>query len=183
MTQAYLVLIDGFEEIEALATLDILRRGGVEVKTVSLTASAQVTGGHNVPVIADCLFDAVDFADAQILIIPGGTTAFNDHKGLKAQVAQFVADGKNVAAICAAPMVLGGLGILDGKKATCYPGFEQYLNGADIQQGAAVVVDGNLITGRGPGLALEFGLQVLETLAGADKRREVSDGLLLTNAG
>lgn len=181
MTQAYLVLIDGFEEIEALATLDILRRGGVEVKTVSLTASAQVTGGHNVPVIADCLFDAVDFADAQILIIPGGTTAFNDHEGLKAQVMQFVEADKKVAAICAAPMVLGGLGVLDGKKATCYPGFEQYLNGADLQAGAAVVVDGDIITGRGPGLAMAFGLQLLEILAGSAKRDEVSAGLLLTD--
>lgn len=180
MAKALLVLIDGFEEIEALATVDVLRRGGVTVQTVSLTQAQVVTGSHAIPVTADVLFAEADFTGADALIVPGGTKAFNDHEGLKARLRDFAADeGKTVAAICAAPMVLGGLGLLQGKQATCYPGFEGYLEGAIVQQGAAVVVDGNIITGRGPGLALAFALQVLEALAGKAVRDTVAKGLLL----
>lgn len=178
MTNAVLVLIDGFEEIEALATVDILRRGGVEVTTASLTDSRTVTGGHQVPVQADALFTEVDAQAADIVIIPGGTTAFDEHAGLKQEVAARAAAGKWVAAICAAPMVLGGLGLLEGKQATCYPGFEQYCKGADIQAVPAVV-DGKVITGRGPGWALEFALTILVQLTGADNAAEVRAGLLL----
>lgn len=181
MSQVLLVLTDGFEEIEALATVDILRRGGVDLQTVSLTEKLTVTGGHDVTVTADCLFEQADFSAAKMLIIPGGTTAFNEHAGLKAQVQAFVAADKHLAAICAAPMVLGGLGILDGKKATCYPGFEQYLSNAEVQDGAAVVVDGRIITGRGPGLAMDFALQILATLKGEASRDDVSKQLLLSS--
>ncbi|PID63732.1 MAG: DJ-1 family protein [Gammaproteobacteria bacterium] len=180
MTQVYLVLTDGFEEIEALATVDILRRGEVNVKTVSLTDSRQVTGAHNVPVVADCLFSGADFDSAELLVVPGGTVAFDQHNGLKAQLKQFVDNDKAVAAICAAPMVLGGLGLLAGKKATCYPSFEQYLTDAEVQDGAAVVVDGNITTGRGPGLAVEFALQLLENLKGKAARDSVAEQLLIS---
>ncbi len=176
----YLVLTDGFEESEALATVDILRRGGVAVTTVSLTANKSVTGGHDISVKADCLFAEADFDEANMLIIPGGTTAFNDHEGLKTQVKHFVEADKKVAAICAAPMVLGGLGVLQGKKATCYPSFEEYLVGADVQLGEAVVVDGHIITGRGPGLAMEFALTLLGELKGEAIRQEVAEQLLLS---
>lgn len=176
---ALLFLIDGFEEIEALTTVDILRRADIDVRTVSLTGKQQVTGGHNIPVIADVLFDAVDIAAADMLIIPGGTVQYNEHTGLKAALPPFVAAGKKVAAICAAPMVLGNLGLLAGKKATCYPGFEQYLQDAQLQSGAAVVVDGNIITGRGPGLAIDFALQIVETLTNVAKRDAIAAQLLL----
>lgn len=177
---AWLFLTDGFEEIEALVTVDILRRAEINVQTVSLTQNLQVTGGHQVPVLADVLLEDVNIAAADMLIIPGGTTQYNEHAGLKAAIPPFLAAGKPVAAICAAPMVLGGLGLLKGKKATCYPSFEKYLQGADVQTGAAVVVDGNIITGRGPGLAMEFALQLVETLSNRAKRDEIAAQLLLT---
>ncbi len=180
MAQVYLVLTDGFEEIEALATVDILRRGGVAVKTVSLTGSLNVMGGHNVSVVADTRFDDVNFADASMLIIPGGTTLFDEHEGLKTVVKQLVEADKYVAAICAAPMVLGNLGLLAGKKATCYPSFERYLAGADMQDGKAVVVDGKIVTGRGPGLAMEFALTLLELLTDSANREAIAQQLLLS---
>ncbi|SHE55873.1 DJ-1 family glyoxalase III [Dysgonomonas macrotermitis] len=179
MKKALIFLVTGFEEIEALATVDVLRRGGVDIKTVSLIDSKTVEGSHGIPVIADQLFDDADFSAADILILPGGTVRINEHEGLKKKVVEFNNAGKNVAAICAAPMVLGGLGILKGKKATCYPGFEKYLDGAELATDEAVVVQGNVITGRGPGLTLDFALQLLEILAGKAKRDEVAKGLLL----
>lgn len=179
MKTALVFLITGFEEIEALATVDILRRGGVDVKTVSLTKDKQVVGSHNIPVVADQLFEDVDFSSAKILILPGGTTNYNTHEGVKERLLDFFKTGREVAAICASPMVLGGLGILNGKKATCYPSFEKYLDGATLTTNEAVVKDGNVTTGRGPGLTFEFALEILEKLEGKDKRTEVAKGLLL----
>ena len=178
MKEVYIFLTTGFEEIEALGTIDILRRGGVNVKSVSLIESKQVEGSHKILVAADLMFDEVNFSDAEMLIIPGGTVKFNEHNGLKETVKAFAQTGKNVAAICAAPMVLGGLGLLKGKKATAYPGFEQYLEGAEFIK-TSVVVDGNIITGRGPGLTMEFALKLLEILEGKAKSDEVAGQLLL----
>lgn len=179
MKEVFIFLTTGFEEIEALATIDILRRGEVNVKSVSLESSKQVDGSHKIPVIADLLFNEVDFSNAEMLIIPGGTVKFNEHEGLKKEVKEFALRGEKVAAICAAPMVLGGLGLLKGKKATAYPGFEQYLEGAEVDKTASVIVDGNITTGRGPGLTIDFALQLLETLKGKAKRDEVAKGLLV----
>lgn len=178
MKSIYLFLTTGFEEIEALATVDILRRAELNVKTVSLEESKQVVASHKVPVVADLLFSEADFNDAELLIIPGGTVRFNEHEGLKKLVLDFYNKGNKVAAICAAPMVLGGLGILDGKRATCYPSFEKYLTGAILETDKAVVTDGNVITGKGPGLSIDFALTLVETLAGKAKRDEVAAGLL-----
>nr|WP_297169008.1 DJ-1 family glyoxalase III [uncultured Dysgonomonas sp.] len=179
MKKALIFLTTGFEEIEALATVDILRRGEVDVKTVSLTDEKTVVGSHAIPVVADVLFSDVDFTAIDMLILPGGTTKINDHEGLKKQVKAFVEADKDIAAICAAPMVLGGLGLLRGKSATCYPGFEKYLDGANLKTQEAVVIDGKVVTGRGPGLTFDFALQLLEILAGKEKRQEVAKGLLL----
>ena len=121
MKIAYIFLTTGFEEIEALATIDLLRRGGVSLSSVSLTASRQVSGGHGVEVTADKMFDEVDFGMADMLILPGGTVKIDEHEGLKTIIKAHLAKGKPVAAICAAPMVLGGMGLLEGKRATCYP--------------------------------------------------------------
>ncbi len=173
-----LFLIDGFEEIEALTTVDILRRADIEVQTVSLTGKSTVIGGHNIPVTADALFEDANFSDATLLVIPGGTTAFDEHNGLKEQIKRHTDNGKPVAAICAAPMVLGGLGLLNGKKATCYPSFEKYLIGAEISD-SDVVVDRNITTGKGPAFAMSFALQLVENLAGKEKRNEISQQLLL----
>lgn len=179
MKKTLIFLTTGFEEIEALATVDILRRGGVDIQTVSLVDTKTVEGSHGIPVIADLLFDEADFTEIDMLILPGGTVKINEHDGLKQQVKAFYESKKLVSAICAAPMVLGGLGILRGKRATCYPGFEKYLEGAEITSNEKVVVEGNIITGRGPGLTFDFALQILETLAGKAKRDEVAKGLLL----
>lgn len=179
MTQILLFLTDGFEEIEALATVDVLRRAEISVQTVSLTGEMTVTGAHQVAVNADCLFEQADFDAAKMLVLPGGTTKIDEHDGLKQQVKQFLSKDKPVAAICAAPMVLGGLGLLAGKKATCYPGFEQYLQGAELHTDQAVVVDGNIITGKGPGMALDFALKLVETVSGKSCRDKVAQGLLL----
>lgn len=179
MKKALIFLTTGFEEIEALATVDILRRGEIDIKTVSLTNEKIVVGSHAIPVVTDLLFSEADFSITDMLILPGGTPKIDDHEGLKKEVLAFVEANKDIAAICAAPMVFGGLGLLNGKSATCYPGFEKYLEGAILKTNDAVVVDGKIVTGRGPGLTFDFALQLLQILAGLDKRNEVAKGLLL----
>lgn len=191
MNTVYIFLTTGFEEIEALATVDVLRRGGVPVRTVSLTGERTVTGGHGIAVVADALFDdperteqnihaqTADYAHAAALVVPGGTIAYLEHTPLLDVLQRHASAGGVLAAICAAPAVLGRIGVLKGKKATCYPGFEQYLEGAAFTP-EKVVVDGNVITGRGPGLTLEFALTLVEKLAGSAKRAEVENGLLWT---
>ena len=181
MKKVALFLANGFEEIEALGTVDILRRAQIPVITVSITDDKVVTGAHNVPVTADAIFSETDFKDIEILVLPGGMPGakhLNEHEGLKKLIAEYNSKGKQIGAICAAPMVLGGLGILDGKRATTYPGFEPELNGAKVT-GENVVVDGNITTGRGPGLVFEFALRLVEQIAGLQTRRGVQEGLLL----
>ena len=179
MKTIFLFLTTGFEEIEALGTLDILRRAELDVKSVSLTDSKQVMSSHKVFVVADLMFDQVDFSQAEMLVLPGGTPKFNEHENMKKELLVFANKGEKVAAICASPMVLGGLGLLEGKSATAYPGFEQYLKGATLQTDKAVVIDGNITTGRGPGLTIDFALSLVEQLAGKEKRDEVAAGLLV----
>lgn len=179
MKPIFIFLTTGFEEIEAIATIDILRRAELNVKSVSLTDNKQVTGSHQISVLADLMFDEVDFSTPQMLVLPGGTVKYNEHEALKKQITAFAQKGEKVAAICASPMVLGGLGLLEGKNATCYPGFEQYLKGATLQTDKAVVVDGNITTGRGPGLTIDFALKIVELVAGKDKRDAVAKGLLV----
>lgn len=179
MKTIFVFLTTGFEEMEALGTVDILRRAGLEVQTVSLTGNKTVMASHGVPVVSDTLFEEARLGNAEMLVIPGGTTAFNDHEGLKKAVKEFYDQGHNVAAICASPIVLGGLGILNGRMATCYPGFEHYLKGAKLETEKAVIVDGNVITGRGPGLVIDFALKLVEIVAGKAKRDEVAEKLLV----
>ncbi|KAA6330509.1 putative cysteine protease YraA [termite gut metagenome] len=169
----YVFFVDGFEEIEAIATVDILRRAGLKVKMISITGDKVVTGSHRIPVLCDDLFDETDFADAETLLLPGGTVALGEHKGLCKLLVSFAENNKLIAAICAAPSILGTLGLLKGKKATCYPGFEKYLEGAE-HTGEQVVKDGNIITGKGPGASMEFALAVVEQTAGKDKAGELA---------
>ena len=181
--KAYLFLATGFEETEAIAPIDILRRGGVDVTTVSITGELVVMGAHQIPVIADRLFDETDFADGDAFILPGGGAGsfmLNDHPALKQLLVEKHAQNKWLAAICAAPLVLGGLGLLKGKQAVCYPGMESYLTGATLTD-APVVIDGNIITGKGPGLALDFGLTLLAILQGEDAANKVAGDMLLSN--
>ncbi|SEA18486.1 4-methyl-5(b-hydroxyethyl)-thiazole monophosphate biosynthesis [Porphyromonadaceae bacterium KH3R12] len=181
MKKVALFLANGFEEIEALATVDILRRAQIPVETVSISDTKTVTGAHNVTVIADTTFQQADFSNVEVLILPGGMPGaknLNEHEGLKELITKSNGEGKQIAAICAAPMVLGGLGLLNDKRATCYPGFETELAGAQTT-GENVVVDSNITTGRGPGLAFEFALRLVEQIAGLKTRQEVQNGLLL----
>jgi len=181
MKKAFVFLATGFEEMEAIGTIDILRRGGVELTTVSITGEQTVLGVHNIPVKADQLFKESDFTTADILILPGGgpgSQMLNGYTPLKDLIVQHYKQDKLIAAICAAPLVFGGLGLLEGKKAICYPGVEPQLTGAIITDEPAVK-DGNIITGKGPGLVFNFGLLILETLQGKEITDSVASDLLL----
>jgi 4-methyl-5(b-hydroxyethyl)-thiazole monophosphate biosynthesis len=179
MKTTYVFLTTGFEEVEALAAVDVLRRAGLNVKTVSVEADRQVVASHRVKVEADLLFQEADFSDAELLVLPGGTTRLNEHEDLKKLLLKLHGAGIKIAAICAAPMVLGGLGLLKGKKATCYPGFEKLLTGATLATDQPVAIAENIVTGKGPAFSLEFALTLVELLAGKAKRNEVAAGLLL----
>ena len=181
MKKAIVFLANGFEEIEALGTIDILRRGGIEVKTVSITEDTVVTGAHNVPVIADTTLDKATLNQADALILPGGmpgASNLNNSEVVKEALLQQYREGKIVAAICAAPMVLGGLGLLKGRNATCYPGFEPQLIGANVT-GEDVEVSENVITGKGPGLVMNFALALVASIKSEAVAEEVAAGLLL----
>ncbi|HBG57561.1 MAG TPA: DJ-1 family protein [Porphyromonadaceae bacterium] len=181
MKKVALFLANGFEEIEALGTLDILRRAQIPVKTISISGDKTVTGAHNIAVIADTTFNEADFSEVEVLVLPGGMPGakhLNEHEGVKKLLLEFNKQQKMIASICAAPMVLGGLRLLEEKRATCYPGFEPELIGAQVT-GENVVVDGNMITGKGPGLVFDFALRLVEQIAGMPTRREVQQGLLL----
>ena len=169
----------GYEEIEALTVVDLCRRAGIEVTMVSVDETAAVTGSHQITVQMDQLLSETDFDAFDLLVLPGGmpgTLHLEACDGLMEQLDRFYSAGKWVAAICAAPMVLGKLGLLKGKKATCYPGFEQYLEGAECV-GEHVVRDGNIITGMGPGAAMEFALAIVELLAGKEKVDELAEAM------
>lgn len=159
----YMFLADGFEETEAIAPWDILKRGGIEVVTVGVTGE-YVTGAHSMVVKSDISLDEVDFEKGDMFVLPGGmpgTTNLDENEKVKELVLKAYEEGKIVGAICAAPMVLGKLGILKGRKATCFPGFEEYLEGAEVVRCHAVK-DGNVITAIGAGGAMEFGFELLD---------------------
>ena len=180
--KALIFLATGFEEMEAVGTIDILRRGNIETVTVSVTGNKTVTGVHNIPVIADELFENVDYKAYDALVLPGGgpgSEMLNKHEGLRKALADHYEKGKLIAAVCASPRVFGSLGLLYGKKATCYPGIDPELTGATIIN-EPTVTDGNIITGRGPGLIFEFGLAILKYLYGNDcTADDVAEALLL----
>lgn len=172
----YEFLADGFEEIEGLAPVDILRRGGLEIRTVSINGRHQVQTSHGVTVVADLLFDEVDFSDAALLMLPGGmpgSVNLNNHEGVKKSLLAQIHAERPVAAICAAPMVLGGLGILKGKRATCSPGFENYLEGATYTS-ELCTVDGLVITGKGPAATLPYAYTILEMFTDTDTMRTIA---------
>lgn len=174
-------LAEGFEEIEAISTIDVLRRAGFDVITVSVTDAATVTGAHNIPVIADDVFENIDYSLVDMIVLPGGMPGaknLNSHSGLKKQILQFNETGKPLGAICAAPLVFGQAGILKGKKVTCYPGFEDYLEGAEIT-GSSTEVAGNIVTGRGAGVAIDFALKIVEQLKGKKAAEELAEKMVV----
>ncbi len=176
----YVLLADGFEEIEALMPIDILLRGGINVKKLSVTGSLAVTGSHGITVMADALCES-SLPDAAMLVFPGGmpgATSLDGYEHTTALCEEAVKNGAHLAAICAAPLVLGKRGYLNGKKAVCYPGFEGYLTGAVISD-ARVVTDGNVTTAIGMGAANEFGLALLSVLAGDETASKVKAAAFL----
>ena len=175
MKKVCVFLADGFEEIEGLTVVDILRRAGAEVMTVSVMGRKQIQGSHRIPVEADLLFEEAQMADADMLVLPGGmpgTLHLKEHEGLRDLLLDFERQGKYLAAICAAPSVLSGLGILKGRKACAYPSFEEQLECAEVVRDP-VVTDGHVTTGRGMGAAVPFALRLAEILVGAEKAEEV----------
>jgi len=176
---ALIFLTTGFEEIEALATIDILRRGDVDIRSVSLINDKIVTSGRSISVIADYMFDEVNIDAAKMLILPGGTVKINEHDGLKRKIVEFAKNNRLIAAICAAPMVFGELGLLKGKKATCYPGYEKYLIDADVTE-EPVVVDDNIITGRAAGFTANFAFELLCQLKGKEVADDIAKKMIIS---
>lgn len=174
MKRVYTFLADGFEEVEALTIVDLLRRAEVETKLVSVTGNETVTGAHGITVLADCKIEELTEA-ADAVFLPGGmpgTLGLKACKPLETLILEYAANPqKIVAAICAAPSILGELGLLEGKKATCYPGFEQKLRGAVVCK-ESVVCDGNVITSRGVGTAIEMALTMIAGLTGQKEKAE-----------
>ncbi len=172
----YVMLADGFEEIEAIEPVDILRRGGVEVKTVSITGKKEVIGAHSITVTADMTVNEVEPDKMNMLILPGGAghTLLDASNEVHALINHALVNKKYIAAICASPSIIGKKQILSGKKATCYPGFEKYCYGADMVTDKAVK-DGLIITGKGPGAAAEFGFMVLTVLKGENTANSLRD--------
>lgn len=178
----YTFLASGFEDIEALAPIDIMRRAGLQVETVSITDDKVVTSAHGVPVVADRLLSEIDFEEAELLFLPGGlpgATNLDACQPLREGILQHAKAGRLTSAICAAPLVLGHLGLLEGRKATCYPGFETELHGAEYTA-ALVEQDGNFVTGKGPGAAMELGYVLVERLVNRETADALRQGMMYT---
>lgn len=166
MSKVYLFFAQGMEEIESLTVVDLLRRAKIDVTTVSVTGEQYVIGSHNIEVKSDILLENVDWSLGDMIVLPGGmpgTLNLEACTELMKQVDSYVNQGKRVAAICAAPTILGHRGILKGKRACCYPGKEDQLDGAKVVYDS-VCVDGSIITGRGLGTAIDFALAIIEEL-------------------
>lgn len=176
----YIFLANGFEEIEALTPPDIFRRANLPTQTVSIHESTTVMGAHNIPVIADITLDKVNWSDADLLLLPGGmpgTKNLGACKPLCDALVAHVLSQKPTAAICAAPSVLGSLGLLNGKEAICYPGFEESLKGASLSE-KMVVRDGHIVTAAGMGVALEFSLECLRLLGHGDAADRIQTAVI-----
>lgn len=176
MVRTAIFLADGYEEIEALAVVDIFRRAGIEMDMVSISDELLTNGSHKIQVMADKIIKDIDFAEYDMLVLPGGLKGMQNLEAcepLMQQIDAFFENNKYIAAICASPSIFGRRGILSGRQATAYPGFEEELAGATVVDAGAVRC-GHVITGRSMGSAIEFGLLLVETLLGKDKAEEIA---------
>lgn len=176
----YVFLATGFEDIEALAPVDIMRRAGLNVQTVSITGERIVESAHGVGVASDKLLSEIDFTEAEMIVLPGGlpgSTNLDACKPLTQAIARHFETGGPIAAICAAPLVFGHLGLLQGRRATCYPGVESELKGATYTA-AIVEQDENIITGKGPGAAFEFGYTIVDYFLGEGASQPLRQGMI-----
>ena len=180
MKKVSVILADGFEEIEGLTAVDLLRRAKIYVDTVSITGDYTVHGAHGINVQTEDLFEEVNFVESDMIVLPGGmpgTKNLDAHEGVRRVVKDFVQEGKKIGAICAAPTVFGALGLLEGKRAICYPGMEDGLTGADVTM-EPVVRDGNIITSRGMGTAIDFGLAILAYFEGEEAAASLAEKIV-----
>ncbi len=180
MEKVYLFLAEGFEEIEALTVVDMLRRAGIGIEMVSITGKEMVEGSHQIAVKADLLFEDADFSSTDMLVLPGGmpgTMNLLAHEGLINRLKEFHEQGKMLAAICAAPRILGINGILEGKHAVCYPGNEGFLAGAIVET-SPVMVDGSVITSRGMGTAIQFSTAIIEHFRNKDEADKILKAII-----
>ncbi len=173
-------MADGFEEVEMLTVVDILRRANMQVSIVSVMDKLQVTGAHKICVEADYLWGEVNFDQYDCIFLPGGmpgTLNLGKHAGVKEQIKKFSQSNRRVAAVCAAPSVLGENGLLEGKKAVCYPGFEDKLKGAQVLM-EKVVTDGNITTSRGMGTCIPLALELVSLYQGKEEADKIGKGIL-----
>ena len=175
MGKVFVFLADGFEEIEGLTVVDLMRRAGITITTVSIKNTKQITTSHGITMLTDAIFAETDFADADMLVLPGGmpgTLHLKDHEGLGKLLQKAYKNEKYLAAICAAPTVFEKYGFLEGRKATSYPAMEEELKSADYQTDK-VVVDGKIITSRGMGTAIDFAAKLVEIIKGTKEKDEL----------
>ena len=175
----YMFLAEGFEEIEALCPLDVMRRAGLSVKTVGINGRA-VVGAHNIPVMADLAEEELDTCDAELIFLPGGmpgTLNLAKSETVINAIREAVEKNIYIAAICAAPSILGDMGLLSGKEAICYPGFEDRLKGASISS-SRVIRDGKIITAAGMGVALDLGLELVSLFCGEEKAQALRKAVI-----
>lgn len=179
MAKVCIFLADGFEEIEGLTVVDLLRRAEIEIVMVSSTGKLEITSTHQIKVIADCLFDEYSYDDVDMLVLPGGmpgTKNLLEHVGLISLLKEFHEKGKYVAAICAAPSILGEHGLLKGRCVTAYPGYEDKLIGATYT-GNKVEIDANIITSKGMGTSIDFALSIITLLKGEEIANNISKAI------
>ncbi len=182
--KAAVFLAEGFEEIEALTVVDICRRCGADIDMVAIGEETRVKGSHGITVEADKPYSQADFDEYEMLILPGGmpgTKNLEAHGPLMARIDQFYESGKYIAAICAAPSIFGHKGILKGRRACSYPSFESHLEGADVTQGPVEISD-HVITSRGMGTAIDFGLAIAGILAGKEKADQTAEAIVYKRA-
>lgn len=171
---------ESYEEIEALTVVDMCRRADIQTEMVSVTDSLIVTGAHAIPVVMDKKFTEVDFNTLDMIVLPGGwpgTPNLEKVDALMEKVKEFAKAGKYVAAICAAPSILGHLGVLEGKTACSFPGFEEELTGAAVTYDSCAI-DGNIITARGMGCAIDFSVEIIRALCGNEKAQEIASKII-----
>lgn len=180
MSKVYIFLADGFEDIEGLTVVDLMRRAQIDIQTVSIKDTKEVQTSHGITLFADHIFEETDFGDADMLVLPGGmpgTRYLGEYQPLTDLLTDFYEKGGKIAAICAAPSVFAKLGFLKGRTATSYPSFMEKLDGA-VTTEAAVVVDGNVTTSRGLGTAIDFALSLIAQLTGEAKAEEIASSIV-----
>ena len=183
MKTSYIFLADGFEDIEAITVIDVLRRANIPIKTVSITSSMKVTSAHGIHIGTDLIFDTNLFQNADWLICPGGMPGASnlyEFAPLGGLLRQHVAKGGRLAAICAAPaVVFGQLGLLQGREATCYPGFEHLCLGAEMADKPVVISNHDMVLGNGPSNALLWALAIVKETLGEQESRKIANDMLL----